>query len=367
MKQELPRAELVRLRRMQQTTRRLTQTQKTVYRPETVYLPVTPRPVKQNRTAKGKAPRTARDTAPRTARDTAPRTARDTAPRTARDKAARPGAKKSRRERYDIAFSMGRTDVRTPGIAIPQFGARLLSALLCAALIFGLYTLLTAPAFKVIGGEISGNQRLGVDEINAALSIIGKPVFDAIPAQIAKSLLNDYPDLSGADVHVAFPNRIIVNVTERTPLIAWYQDGTLVWIDAHGVSFLPSGQPAGSLISVVANGNPPPLQLDPQNAGAGPEQSTGQKPPFLDPAMVQAIINLSAYVPGGPAMVYDTTYGLGWEDAHGWQVYFGQNTDDIPMKLNVYQAIVDTLTSQGIRATLISVEYLDAPFYRTDQ
>jgi len=63
-------------------------------------------------------------------------------------------------------------------------------------------------------------------------------------------------------------------------------------------------------------------------------------------------------------MVYDTTYGLGWQDAHGWQVYFGQNTDDIPMKLKVYQAIVDTLTNKGIRPTLISVEYLDAPFYK---
>ena len=31
---------------------------------------------------------------------------------------------------------------------------------------------------------------------------------------------------------------------------------------------------------------------------------------------------------------------------------------------NVYQAIVDTLTSQGIQPSLISVEYLDAPFYK---
>ncbi|MBI4771288.1 MAG: FtsQ-type POTRA domain-containing protein, partial [Chloroflexi bacterium] len=350
--QDLSRAELVRQRRMQQTTRRLTQTKKTVYRPETVYLPVMPRPVKQTRTPQGKAPRTTRDKAARNARDKAPRT-------------ARPGAKKSRRQHYDIAFSMGRADVRTPGIAIPQFGTRLLSALLCAALIFGLYTLFTSPAFKVNAAEISGNQRLGETEINAALRIVGQPIFEAVPAQIEANLLNDYPDLSSAEVHIAFPNRVIVSVSERTPLIAWYRDGTMAWIDAQGVAFAPRG-PGENLISVVANGNPPPLQLDPQNAGAGPAQAAVQKPPFLDPATVQAISTLSAYVPGGAPMVYDTTYGLGWQDARGWQVYFGQNTDDIPMKLNIYQAIVDTLTGQGIRPTLISVEYLESPFYRLE-
>jgi len=335
-KQNLPRAELVRQRRTRQSHLRLTQTQKTVYRPETIYLPVTPRPVKQTRTPKGKAPRTARD------------------------KAARPSVKKPRRQHYDIAFSMGRADVRTPGIAIPQFGTRLLSALLCAALIFGLYTLFTSPTFKVNGAEISGNQRLGEDEINAALQIIGQPIFMAIPAQIAANMLADYPDLSSAEVHVVFPNRIIVSVAERIPLIAWYQDGTMAWIDAQGVAFPPRGQAPGNLISVVANGNPPPIQLD-------PEQVAGQTPPFLDPAMVQVICTLNPYIPGGAPMIYDTTYGLGWQDTRGWQVYFGQNTDDIPMKLKIYQAIVDTFTNKGIRATLISVEYLNAPFYRVTQ
>lgn len=323
-KQNTPRSELVRHRRTQQTQQRLTQTRKTVYRPETVYLPVPPRPVKQTRTPRGKA--------------------------------TRPAAKKSRRQRYDIAFSMGRTDVRTPGIALPQFGTRWLSGLLCAALIFILYSVWTSATFKLSGAEISGNQRLVETEINAALRVIGQPIFVAIPAKMTENLLNDYPDLSSVDVHVAFPNRIIVNVIERTPLIAWYQDGKMAWLDAQGMAFPPRGQP-GNLISVVANGDPPPVQVD-------PAQSTSQKPPFLDPALVQVITVLYPHIPGGASLLYDTQFGLGWQDMRGWQVYFGQNSDDIPMKLNVYQAIVDRLTNQGIRPALISVEYLDAPFFR---
>lgn len=336
-KQNTPRSELVRQRRTQQTQQRLTQTRKTVYRPETVYLPVPPRPVKQTRTPQGKATRPAALKVL--------------------------SAKKSHRQRYDIAFSMGRTDVRTPGIALPQFGTRWLSGLLCAALIFIIYSMWTSATFKLSGAEISGNQRLGGTEINAALRVIGQPIFVAIPAQMKENLLNAYPDLSSVDVHVAFPNRIIVDVVERTPLIAWYENGTMALIDAQGMAFPPRGQ-AENLISVVANGSPPPVQVDPQNAGAGPAQFSNQKTPFLDPAMVQAITVLYPYIPGGASLLYDTEFGLGWQDVRGWQVYFGQNSDDIPMKLNVYQAIVDRLSNQGIRPSLISVEYLDAPFFR---
>jgi cell division septal protein FtsQ len=322
--QNLSRAERVRMRRMEQTAHRLTLTQKTVYRPETVFLPVTPRPGRQARPPQGKG---------------------------------------ARRKHYDIAFSMGRTNVRTPGIALPQFGPRVISAVLCAALLFGLYTFLAAPTFQVGGAEIGGNLRLGVDEINAALRLAGKSIFHAVPAQIAANLLNDYPDLASAEVHVAFPNRVIVNVSERTPLIAWYQDGTLWWIDEEGMNFPPRSQAAGSLINVVASDAPPQVQPAAESAEADAAASI-QKLPFLDPAMVQAILSLSAFVPGGGSLVYDALYGLGWEDLRGWKVYFGSNTEDIPMKLSIYSAIVDTLIEKGIQPKLISVERLGAPFYK---
>jgi hypothetical protein len=34
------------------------------------------------------------------------------------------------------------------------------------------------------------------------------------------------------------------------------------------------------------------------------------------------------------------------------------------MKLTIYQALVDRFINQGIQPTLISMEYLDAPFYK---
>ncbi len=63
-------------------------------------------------------------------------------------------------------------------------------------------------------------------------------------------------------------------------------------------------------------------------------------------------------------MIYDPQYGLGWQDPRGWSVYFGQNTQNIAMKLEVYQSLVENIISQGIQPTLISMAYPDAPFYK---
>ena len=328
--QKTSRAEFVRqrrtLRRAQgsasqkpkaQTAQRTTQTARQTYHPASVYLPVEPRPVAR------RVPNRA--------------------------------AKSSRRNGYDIAFTLGRADVRAPALSIPQLGPRWVSAALTLLLGFILYTMWTATPFTVTAAEVIGNQRLGAAEINAMLGMIGQPVFKAVPARMEANLRTAYADLEAVHIRVGFPNRISVDVVERMPVLAWYQNGVVTWIDASGMSFTPRGDVPG-LVLVAANGAPTQVPLDP----ALPLYE--QK--FIAPEMVQALTVLAPVVPAGMAMIYDPQYGMGWQDPRGWTVYFGQNTQDIPMKLVVYQAIVDTLTRQGVQPSLISVEYLNAPFYK---
>jgi cell division septal protein FtsQ len=253
------------------------------------------------------------------------------------------------------AFSLGRADVRAPALSIPQLGARWLSGAATLLLLFLLYTLWTSSTFTVIGAEIHGNRRLGITEINAALQLVGQPIFMAVPADIAANLRSDYPDLSSVRVHVGIPNRVVVDVVERAPVLAWTQGDTLRWIDASGVAFPARGSVTG-LIPVTAEAAPPQVQTE----AATPLYDR----PFIAPDVVKALAALYPYLPQDVAMTYDPIYGIGWQDTRGWSVYFGQTTDDILMKLQVYQAIVNTLTQQGIQPMLISVEYLDAPFYK---
>jgi len=261
----------------------------------------------------------------------------------------------TRGQRYDIAFSLGRADVRAPSISLPQFGPRWVSAGITLALVFLLYTLWTASTFTVQAAEVTGAARLGVSEISLATDMVGAPIFMAVPAQIQENLRVAFPDVASVEVKVAFPNRVIVTVEERMPLLSWFQYGGTTWIDADGVAFTPRGEAQG-LIQVSSNGVPPLVQ--------NPEGTPIYEMKFIAPEMVQAIVILAPHVPSGLAMIYDPQYGMGWQEASGRFVYFGQNTDNIPMKLAVYDALVASLAQQGIQPTLISVEYLETPIYK---
>ncbi len=268
---------------------------------------------------------------------------------------ANKGSKTTKRSSYDIAFSLGRASVHAPALNIPQLGSRWVSGGLSLFLGFILFTLWTASPFTVKGADVVGNQRIGASEINAVLGMIGEPIIKAVPAQIAANLHTAYPDLASVKVIVGFPNRIKVDVVERMPVLAWYQDGVVTWIDATGVAFTPRGEVSG-LIQVSATSAPIQIPIDftlPIYA---------QK--FITPKMVEAMSELARDVPAGMPMTFDPIYGMGWQDPRGWSVYFGQDAKNISVKMNVYQAIVDSLILQGIQPSLISVEYLNAPFYK---
>ena len=262
---------------------------------------------------------------------------------------------RAERKAFDFSFSLGRTDVRAPVLAIPHLGPRWVSGIMSLLLVFMLYTMWTASTFTVSAAEVSGNSRLTPEDIYGGLGLAGQPIFKTVPAQIQNRLRTAFPDLSSVAVQVRFPNHVAVQIVERQPILQWYQDGKTTWIDASGVAFMPRGQVDG-LVQVASDGSPTGILPDPNKPFYDQV--------FIQPEMVKAIVALSPYVPVGVSMTYDPQYGMGWQDPRGWDVYFGQSIQDIQMKLQVYKSMVDTFTRQGIQPTMISVEYLDAPFYK---
>jgi hypothetical protein len=83
--------------------------------------------------------------------------------------------------------------------------------------------------------------------------------------------------------------------------------------------------------------------------------------------MVQALKGLAAHVPPGQSILYDQSFGFGWNDPRGWRVYFGPGGSDVELKMRVYESMVDSLTIRGIRPALINVMYPAAPYYRMNK
>ncbi|HTP01637.1 MAG TPA: hypothetical protein VMJ64_09700, partial [Anaerolineales bacterium] len=129
-------------------------------------------------------------------------------------------------------------------------------------------------------------------------------------------------------------------------------------IDADGIAFRPHGTP-GNLIAVDALAAPP--------ASTATQADPLSPVPYISPDVVKAVKTLAPDVPGGTTLMYDPQYGLGWVDSRGWKVFFGSDSGNMPLKLQVYKALVDSLAQKGIQPTFISVQYPNAPYYRTSQ
>jgi hypothetical protein len=89
--------------------------------------------------------------------------------------------------------------------------------------------------------------------------------------------------------------------------------------------------------------------------------------PFLSPEMVRSIKGLAGHVPPGVTIIYDDSFGLGWSDPRGWQVYFGTSAIDVELKIRVYESMVESLAGRGIQPALINVTYPTAPYYRLSE
>jgi hypothetical protein len=257
------------------------------------------------------------------------------------------------RRRYQVALTSA-SDARPISIPRPQLGIRLLSFLVVALIGAAIYFVYTLPTFRVTQAKVTGNQLISTEELSAAMSITGQPVFMLKPSDLETRLRLNYPELSSVDVSVSLPNVVAVNVVERKPVVRWEQGGGYTWIAEDGVAFRPRGENP-ELISVMAVAAPA-LDLrasDPLNPV-----------PFISDDMVRALKGLGNHVPPGMPILYDPTLGFGWNDPRGWSVYFGTSSYDIELKMRVYETLVSSLTQRGIRPVMINVTYPTAPYYR---
>jgi cell division septal protein FtsQ len=210
----------------------------------------------------------------------------------------------------------------------------------------------------VVQAQVIGNQMLSSEEVNSALKVTGQPTFLLMPSELEKRIRLAFPELTAARVNVELPNTISVQVVERTPVVRWEQGDGYTWVAEDGVAFRPHGDMPG-LITVVA------LSAPPMEGIVSPDPLTPA--PFISPDMVQSLKGLAGHVPPGAPILYDSSFGFGWDDPRGWRVVFGTTGRDVELKMRVYESMVASLTQRGIQPALVNVTYPTAPYYRLSQ
>jgi hypothetical protein len=264
------------------------------------------------------------------------------------------------RRRFQNALLPVAPDAELRGISIarPNLGRRLPSFLLVVLLASAIYFVFNAPQLQVAQAQVVGNQMLTAEEINTVLDIAGQPAFLLIPSELEKRLRLQLPELAAAKVNISLPNTVSVQVVERKPAVRWEQGEGYTWISEEGIAFRPHGDMPG-LIGVVALSAPPIegiVSSDPLTPA-----------PFLKPDLIKALKDLAGHVPPGAQILYDASFGFGWNDPRGWKVYFGTSASDMELKIRVYESMVASLTQRGIQPAMINVTYPTAPYYRLSE
>jgi hypothetical protein len=284
---------------------------------------------------------------------------------------------KKAKRRFDVALPMQGAEMRLPALPQIAIGWRVVSFALVALLAATLYFFWNSPKFKVNDASVVGLQRVSSRDVETVLGVTGQPVFTLDIDTMRQKLAGTFPEFSAVTVNIDFPNSLVVQVTERKPVLTWKQDGKTDLVDADGVAFLlrDGAKPAPGPV-VEAKGAPPsapaPVSISPSEIAAItglPARSETLKTTsrqLMSPEMVTAILTLAPQTPQGTVMVYDSLHGLGWKDKRGWDIYFG-DAQDIDNKLQVYKALVKYLLGEKIQPVLISVEHVWAPYYRAEQ
>jgi cell division protein FtsQ len=256
--------------------------------------------------------------------------------------------------RFNVA--LGVSEIHLQGSASRFFNGRRISSIVIALLVgVALYLVLSLPYFHVPSVTVLGNGRLTREDIQTASGVMGESIFAVQPKEVEARLRSNLPELLSVKVNVYLPNHVYVTLTERQPVIFWEQGEGYTWIDATGVAFRPRGA-VGGLVPVKGLVTPPP--------GVAPTDDSLSPQPYLQQELVDSILQLAPNVPAGATMVFDRSFGLGWTDSRGWKAFFGTSAKDMPLKIRVYQSLVDSLVNRGVSPTLICVMYPDAPFYR---
>ncbi len=275
------------------------------------------------------------------------------------------------RRKYYVSLDAVGAEISMPAIPMVRPGWRLISGILVVGMVMMIFLLNNAPAFQVKAAHLTGLQRLTLADVEAVIDLNGKSIVTVDPATVKTELMEAFPELSAVSISVWLPSGVSIAVRERQPVLAWKTQDVITWIDGEGAMFAPRGD-GGSLLTVDSADRPPlgptliPVSGSTSTTAAPAAAAAAAAPQRVDTKVITAAAILATQMPAESSMVFSSSNGLGWTDPRGWKVYFGLNLDNIAEKISLYQAIVDQLTQKEIKPVVISVENVNAPFYRLE-
>ncbi len=260
---------------------------------------------------------------------------------------ARSQAKPKHYRRYAVAGAIGTLGVLSRPRARGLNRRWGVAAVVAMAVLGAVLYVSLADTFYVSRISVLGNTRTPPLEILQASNIGGEHILWVNYADAARRITQGVPSIKSARVDCQLPNRCVIRVQEREPLVAWQFGGAVTWLADDGVAF-----------AAFANRNEAP-DLITVEAPQGPALLPGRE---ADPKLVKAMLAVVREIPEVRHYRYSSEHGLEFTDERGFPVYLGlgENMADRAM---IWKALRARLAQDGVTPKFVDLQSALAPYY----
>jgi len=225
-------------------------------------------------------------------------------------------------------------------------GARIFGSVALALLGWAYYALFANPSFYVYGATVKGNFALSTREIYTASGIDSQSIFWINPAKVAEKV-TALPNIKSANVSIALPSTVVIEVVERRPQLLWQIDETIWWVDDEGTIVPPKTKVDESMLRIIDD--------DRQPLEAGYQ---------IDPTIIKGAQALRLLAPNVKVVRHTRAQGLTVATPEGWPIYLGDGSE-MRAKLIVLSTVLADLRENDITPTYIDLRNPLRPVYRT--
>jgi len=153
---------------------------------------------------------------------------------------------------------------------------------------------MASAGFGISAIDITGQALTGENAILGALDIGPRTSLLAFDAESARQRLLALPAIETAVIRKAYPDRLIVAVTEKTPIARWTVDGVTYLVDSSGERLVSAASKANADLPLVIG------------QGAGDDAAVIIRALRLHPALGRGVVALSRIGDRRWDVLYDT-------------------------------------------------------------
>ncbi len=258
--------------------------------------------------------------------------------------------------------------VRLPLASLRQMllSARWLSLGLLAISIYAMTLIGLDENFYLTAIPVEGVISVPATEVVQASNLAGSHVFAADPGTAAQHIMDNVPGIISATVTLNWPNQVLINVTEDSPIAIWIEGSNQFWVTRTG-RLVPARSESLGLLMIQSE-----VEVEAANAINSTATEEGSEPIVVEPVtphirfvphdVLVGALELKRLRPNIDRLFYRPSTGLSFQDGRGWRVFFGTGTD-MSQKLVVYESIVEELLAQGLTPQYVSVSNQEKPYY----